>query len=91
MTIDFNDFLEIMTIKMSERDADSELEKAFILFSQEKPYITFEDLKNVATELGESMTDDELKEMIFEANKTDRDGAVDVGQFMGILSNTSGN
>jgi hypothetical protein len=36
ITIDYNDFEEIMTMKMSERDADSELEKAFILFSEEK-------------------------------------------------------
>jgi Ca2+-binding EF-hand superfamily protein len=44
ITIDYNDFEEIMTMKMSERDADSELEKAFILFSEEKQYITLEDL-----------------------------------------------
>lgn len=91
ITIDYNDFEEIMTMKMSERDADSELEKAFILFSNEKHEITFEDLKGVANELGETMTDEELKEMIFEANKTDREGAVDAHQFMSILQNTSGN
>lgn len=33
VTIDFNDFLEIMTTKMSEKDSSDELEKAFILFS----------------------------------------------------------
>lgn len=33
VTIDFNDFLEIMTAKMSEKDNAEELEKAFILFS----------------------------------------------------------
>lgn len=72
---------------MSERDADSELEKAFILFSQEKQHITLEDLREVAHELGEQMTDEELKEMIYEANKTDKDGAVDKNQFMSILQN----
>lgn len=62
------DFTNIMTTKMSERDADKELEKAFILFSQEKDHITYEDLAAVAHELGEKMTEDELREMIFEAN-----------------------
>jgi Ca2+-binding EF-hand superfamily protein len=86
VTIDFNDFLEIMTTKMSERDQAEELEKAFILFSQNKPYIEFDDLKRIAKELGETMSDDELKEMMFEANKTDRDAAVDRKDFLSILS-----
>ncbi len=33
VTIDFNDFLEIMTTKMSQKDSIEELDKAFILFS----------------------------------------------------------
>jgi centrin-1 len=74
-----------MTTKMSERDADSELQKAFILFSQEKDHITLEDLAAVAHELGENMTEDELKEMIFEANQTDREGTVGIEEFMQIL------
>ena len=86
VSIDFNDFLEIMTTKMSERDQPEELEKAFILFSQNKPTIEFEDLKRIARELGETMSEDELKEMMFEANKVDREGAVDRKDFLGILN-----
>jgi Ca2+-binding EF-hand superfamily protein len=86
VTIDFNDFLEIMTTKMSEKDSPEELEKAFILFSQNKPFIEFADLKRIARELGESMSDDELKEMLFEANKTDREGTVERKDFLSILN-----
>jgi centrin-1 len=86
VTIDFNDFLEIMTTKMSEKDSAEELEKAFILFSQSKPSIDFNDLKRIAKELGETMSDDELKEMLFEANKTDREGSVDKKDFLSILN-----
>lgn len=86
VTIDFNDFLEIMTTKMSERDSADELEKAFILFSMNKPFIEFTDLKRIARELGETMSDDELKEMVFEANKTDREGSVDKKDFLSILN-----
>ena len=70
---------------MSERDGEKELEKAFILFSQEKDHITLEDLQYIAKELGENMTDDELKEMIFEANKKNRDGSVSIQEFLSIL------
>ena len=86
VTIDFNDFLEIMTTKMSEKDSSEELEKAFILFSQNKPFIEFTDLKRIARELGENMSDDELKEMLFEANKTDREGTVERKDFLSILN-----
>ena len=88
VTIDFNDFLDIMTTKMSERDSERELEKAFILFSQNKDTIEFEDLKRIAAELGENMSDDELKEMMFEANKVDRDGIVSKMDFLSILTET---
>ena len=52
--------MDIMTTKMSERDGDTQLEKAFILFSQEKDHITFDDLESIAFELGEDMTSAEL-------------------------------
>lgn len=71
---------------MSEKDSSDELEKAFILFSQNKNFIDFADLKRIAKELGETMSDDELKEMVFEANKTDRDGNVDKKDFLSILN-----
>ena len=60
VTIDEGDFIDIMTTKMSERDSDEQLAKAFILFSQEKDHITFEDLEQIAGELGENMTSAEL-------------------------------
>ena len=60
VTIDEGDFIDIMTTKMSERDSDEQLAKAFILFSQEKDHITFEDLEQIAGELGENMTTAEL-------------------------------
>jgi Ca2+-binding EF-hand superfamily protein len=36
------------------------------------------------------MSDDELKEMMYEANKIDREGTVDRKDFLGILSKQSG-
>ena len=82
VSIDFNDFLDIMTTKMSERDSEQELAKAFILFSQNKDHIEFEDLRRIAKELGETMSEDELKEMMKEANKVDGDGIVTRDDFM---------
>lgn len=61
-TIDFNEFLEMMTAKMSERDSKEEILKAFRLFDDdEKGKISLHNLKRVAKELGETMTEDEVR------------------------------
>ena len=70
--IDFAEFLEIMINKMSEKDNSPDLGPVFQLFAtkentadgKEQWIITFESLKQMARELKETMTDEELKEMI---------------------------
>jgi Ca2+-binding EF-hand superfamily protein len=86
-TIDFKEFLEIMTYKMSEKDNPEEIEKAFKLFDiDNKGFITYENLRQIANELKENISEDELREMIFEACK-DRDVAqVTKAQFEEILN-----
>ena len=71
--------------KMAERDQEPELKKAFGIFANGKDQITFEDLKSAAQELGEDITDDMLKEMLFEANRCDREGVVTLENFMSVL------
>ena len=70
--IDFKEFLDIMAIKMSECDKDDELSRAYEMFkdSKEGGVITLESLRRIADELGETMTNEELMEMIMESNKS---------------------
>lgn len=70
-TIDFEEFLQMMTSKMGERDSREEIMKAFRLFDDDETgKISFKNLKRVAKELGENMTDEELMEMIEEVRYT---------------------
>lgn len=88
-TIDFEEFLGMMTAKMGERDSREEIMKAFKLFDQEgKGKIDIKDLKRVSKELGENLTDEELAEMIEEADR-DGDGAVNEDEFFRIMKKTS--
>lgn len=88
-TIDFSEFLSMMTAKMAERDPREEIMKAFRLFDDDDSgTINFAKLKRVAKELGESMSDEELQEMIDEADR-DGDGVINVDDFMRIMKKTN--
>ncbi|KAJ4463006.1 putative Cell division control protein 31 [Paratrimastix pyriformis] len=88
-TIDFNAFLEMMTTKMAEKDPREEILKAFRLFDDDDTgKISFKNLKRVAKELGENMTDEELQEMIDEADR-DGDGEINEEEFLRIMKKTS--
>ena len=50
--------------------------------------ISFRNLKRVAKELGENMTDEELQEMIDEADR-DGDGEISEDEFLRIMKKTS--
>ena len=50
-----------MTKKVNQRDPKEELQKAFEIFDSGKSgKISFTDLKKIAKELGENMTDEEI-------------------------------
>ncbi|KAM3866964.1 uncharacterized protein cetn4 [Diretmus argenteus] len=87
--IDFNDFVSMMTQKMSNKDPKEEILKAFRLFDDDcTGKISFKNLKRVTKELGETLTDEELQEMIDEADR-DGDGEVNEEEFLRIMKKTS--
>jgi len=88
-TIEFDEFLKMMTHKILNRDPKDEILKAFRLFDDDETgKISFKNLKRVAKELGERMTDEELQEMIDEADR-DGDGEVNEEEFLRIMKKTN--
>lgn len=74
---------------MSEKDLKEEIQKAFRLFDDDDTgKISFKNLKRVSKELGENLTDEELQEMIDEADR-DGDGEINEQEFLKIMKKTS--
>eukprot|EP01015_Nassula_variabilis_P018245 TRINITY_DN2963_c0_g2_i5.p2 TRINITY_DN2963_c0_g2~~TRINITY_DN2963_c0_g2_i5.p2 ORF type:complete len:164 (+),score=59.13 TRINITY_DN2963_c0_g2_i5:66-557(+) len=87
--IEYDDFLEIMTKKYAERDPSEEILKAFKLFDDDNTgKITLKNLRKIARDLGENLSDDELKAMIDEFDK-DQDGSINEDEFLNIMRQTS--
>ncbi|EDW76597.2 uncharacterized protein Dwil_GK19020 [Drosophila willistoni] len=87
--IAFNDFLYLMRLKMAEKDTKQDIMKAFSFFDDDRTgRISFDNLKRVAQELGENLTDEELQEMIDEAD-LDGDGEVGRDEFLAVMKKTN--
>merc|ERR1711881_95496 len=67
-TIEFSEFLMMMTAKMGEKDTREDIEKVFKLFDDNTNKISFRNLARVAEELGENIDDEELQDMINQAD-----------------------
>lgn len=87
--ISFEDFYDIMSQKILDRDPVEEMKKAFYLICEEgHDKITLKSLQKVARELGENISVDELGEMLEEADK-DGDGEIGEEDFIRIMSKTN--
>ncbi|KAL3875246.1 hypothetical protein ACJMK2_038170, partial [Sinanodonta woodiana] len=76
-TIDFDEFCVIMSQKMNGTQSENDVLEAFKVFDPEgNGYITSEHLRFIMTTKGERMTEDEVDEMIKDAD-ADGDGCIE--------------
>lgn len=94
-SINRDGFQRIMALKMSKSPGTTdtvvkdEISKVFSLLDLDKTgYITVENLRSVAKDLNEAITDEELQEMIAEADQ-DGDSKIDKLEFQNIMKKTS--
>merc|ERR1711935_261928 len=81
-TIEFNEFLSLMDRKMNPSSSEIELRESFKVFDKDgNGYISKSELKTVMTNLGQTLTDDEIEDMIKEAD-LDGDGRVNYEEFV---------
>ena len=81
----------MMSQKILNRDPKDEILKAFRLFDDDETgKISFKNLKRVAKELGENMTEEELQDMIDQADR-DGDGEINPDEFYRIMKKRGDN
>merc|ERR1712087_274195 len=84
-TIDFPEFLSLMARKMKGTDTEEELIEAFKGFDRDgNGFISAAALRHVMTNLGEKLTDEEVDEMIREAD-VDGDGQINYEGFVKMM------
>lgn len=87
-SIDFDEFVKMMIGYQRRADPEQEMREAFRVFDKDNNgYISADELRYVMTNLGEKLTDQEVAEMIREADMNG-DGMVDYNEFIKLLCNT---
>lgn len=82
----FEDFLHLMTSRVSDKDSRENIKKVFNLFDDEKTgFISIKNLRRIVRELGENIEEHELQEMIDKAD-LDHDGMISEEEFYLILT-----
>merc|ERR1739847_107271 len=83
--MDYDDFERMMEQKILNKDQKDDLLKAFALFDDDKTgTISLKNLKRVAKDLGETMTEEELIEVIAESDQ-DGDGELSQEEFLAVM------
>ena len=87
--IGYDDFVSISAVRIAQRSPAEEMKKAFELFDEDGTgKISLRNLRHIARELGENLTDDDLQAMIQEFDK-DEDGQISLEEFAGIMDKAS--
>lgn len=85
-TIDFGEWLSLMTKRVNDKDSRANINKIFALYDDERTgFISAKNLRRVAQQLGENITDEELDELIVRAD-VDKDGLVSEEEFYVIVT-----
>ncbi len=85
-TIELSEFLEMMAVKMQTTyDTEEDIKQAFKVFDKDgSGTLTGTELRNFLTNFGEPLTEDEVNNFLFLADK-DGNGQIDYSEFAKIM------
>lgn len=84
--IDFEEFLQMMSKKITTCDTEEEIRDAFRVFDKDgNGLISSHELRQIMMNLGEKLTDEEVDEMMREAD-LNGDGQIDYEEFRFLMT-----
>merc|ERR1712187_641484 len=84
--IEFGEFLDVMTAKITDKNTKEEIDRVLKLFDKDgNGTLEADDLSRVCKELGEDMSEEDVREVIQRAD-LDGDGVVGLDDFYNVLT-----
>ncbi|KAJ3030537.1 UNVERIFIED_CONTAM: hypothetical protein HDU68_008680 [Siphonaria sp. JEL0065] len=84
-SIDFPEFLTMMARKLKDGDNSTDIKAAFRVFDEKNTgSISAKELKHVLTSMGEKLTNEEVDQLIKDAN-ADAQGRIQLDDFMRVM------
>ena len=73
--LDYDDFTELLNEKLSDKDSDKALQRIYELFLGDSPSetLTFENIKKVVEDVGDDMTDTQIRQLLERATQNGKD------------------
>ncbi|TPX68113.1 hypothetical protein SpCBS45565_g03346 [Spizellomyces sp. 'palustris'] len=88
-TLNLEEFLQLMAIKLAEKDSRENMLEAFRIFDIDtRGRVGLRELKRVAKDLGEDLTDEELQMMLAECDN-DGDGEIGPDDWIRVMAKSS--
>ena len=86
-SLTFEEFIRIVAPILPKRDSKEEIFKVFKLFDEDNSgKISFKNLRKIALEVGENLSDEEIKDMLTEADRsTHQEGLIDFEDFYKVM------
>lgn len=81
--VHFDEFLMMVANRDACEEQVQELKDAFKVFDNGKGFITVDDLRTIMLNMGERLTEEEVEEMIQEADV--KDGKIKISEFINVL------
>merc|ERR1739838_145513 len=83
--IEFDEFINVMTAKLSDKNTKEEIDRVFKLFDKDRNgTLESDDLSRVCKELGEDMSEEDIREVITRMD-VNGDGVVDLDDFYNVI------